>query len=442
MSGTGDRTHGGDRTGPVYGIDFGTWTSALVVLRPDHPPLPVRDPVSPFGATSVRSAVCLLPDGSMVVGQAAQNSRLQRPERFRAEFKREFGEPIPHRLGERRFTTEQLTTEVLGFLVEQARKAVSAAPSRVVITVPATWEGNRRELMLTAAGAAGLPPEIVEVQSEPVAATVYALHDHGMDRDRTVLVYDLGGGTFDLAVAQGSKDGYTVLGSPGGLSDVGGLAIDQAVLNLVRERCPEAVDRLRQAAANPDDPAALRRGILLAEACTTFKQQLSVSAEHSDLLTMLDPPTEVTLTSADLRNAIRPLLSETVEECERVLRAHGLDWGDLDLIVPVGGSSRLPMVGELLFERSGRTVLTVSEPELAVATGAAWLAWGAGPPPRHVPPPRTTCSTTPPVSPVSPVSLVDSPPAPPRPLPLKVTTLLEAGLTDRLVKEAMRYGRD
>lgn len=119
---------GGNPTGPVYGIDFGTWTSALVVLRPDHPPLPVRDPVSPFGATSVRSAVCLQPDGSMVVGQAAQNSRLQRPGRFRAEFKQEFGEPDRHQLGERLLTTEQLTAEVLGFLVDRARTAVNAAP--------------------------------------------------------------------------------------------------------------------------------------------------------------------------------------------------------------------------------------------------------------------------------------------------------------------------
>ncbi|MCX4671960.1 Hsp70 family protein [Streptomyces sp. NBC_01381] len=410
-------------TGPVYGIDFGTWTSALVILRRGHPPLPVRDPVSPYGATSVRSAVCLLPDGSTVVGQAAQNSRLQRPERFRAEFKREFGEAFPHRLGERLFTTVQLTTYVLGFLVEQARAAVNSAPSRVVITVPATWEGNRRELMLTAAEAAGLPPEIVEVHTEPVAATVYALHDHGMDRDRTVLVYDLGGGTFDLAVAQGSTEGFTVLGSPGGLADVGGLAIDRAVLAMVQERCPEAVAELRQAAAGSNESGTLRRAILLAEACTTFKHQLSVSSEHSDLLTMLDPPVEVTLTQNDLREAIRPLLSDTVEECERVLRMHGLEWGDLDLIVPVGGSSRLPMVGDLLAERSGQPVLTVSEPELAVATGAAWLAWGTAP-----------------------VRVAGAPPSPDdapkrHQLPPKVTALLDAGLTGRMVREAMRHAR-
>jgi molecular chaperone DnaK (HSP70) len=316
----------------------------------------------------------------------------------------------------------QLTTEILAFLVEQAGKAVPTAPSRVVVTVPATWESGRRELMLTAAEAAGLPREIVEVHSEPVAATVHALHEHGADRDRTVLVYDLGGGTFDLAVAQGTKDGFTVLGSPGGLPDVGGLAIDQAVLALVRDRCPDAVDRLRRAAAGSDDPGALRRAILLAEACTTFKQQLSVSSEHSDLLTMLDPPTEVTLTRADLADAVRPLLSETVDECERVLRAHGLGWDDLDLIVPVGGSSRLPMVGELLSERSGRTVLTVGEPELAVATGAAWLA--------RVPAPAEVA-----------VKRSSSSPAPTRELPPKVAALLRAGLTDRIVREAMRYVR-
>ncbi|MFF4233447.1 Hsp70 family protein [Streptomyces sp. NPDC001820] len=418
----------------VYGIDFGTWASALVVLRQGHPPLPVRDPVSAHGATLVRSAVCLLPDGSMVVGQAAQNSRLQRPERFRAEFKREFGEPFPHRLGERRFSSEELTARVLGFLVEQARRAVGAEPDRVGITVPATWERARRRLMLEAAEAAGLRPETVEVHTEPVAAAVYALHDHGMDRERTILVYDLGGGTFDLAIARGTRDGFSVLGSPGGLPHVGGLAIDQAVLGLIRDRCPvAALDSLRSSGRDvdgdgTDDRGAgvLRRRTQLAEACTAFKQQLSVSSEHTDLLTMLDPPVEVTLTQAELREAVHPMLSDTVAECERVLRAHGLGWADLDLIVPVGGSSRLPMVGELLAARSGRPVMDVSEPELAVATGAAWLARGAVP--ARVAAPPALPDTAPESRPV-------------RTFPAGVRALLDAGLTDRIVLEAVRSAR-
>ncbi|MBT2398189.1 Hsp70 family protein [Streptomyces sp. ISL-100] len=425
---TGGTTGGGATGGVVYGIDFGTWASALVVLRPGHPPLPVRDPVSAHGATSVRSAVCLLPDGSTVVGQAAQNSRLRRPERFRAEFKREFGEPFPHRLGERRFSSEELTARVLGFLVEQARRAVGAEPERVGITVPATWERARRGLMLNAAEAAGLRPETVEVHTEPVAAAVYALHDHGMDRERTVLVYGLGGGTFDLAIARGTRDGFTVLGSPGGLPHVGGLAIDQAVLGLIRDRCPAAaLDSLRSSGSDADGDSdaddrgagVLRRRTQLAEACTAFKQQLSVSSEHTDLLTMLDPPVEVTLTQAELTEAVRPLLSDTVAECERVLRSHGLGWADLDLIVPVGGSSRLPMVGELLAARSGRPVMDVSEPELAVATGAAWLARGAVPA-RVAAPPQ---------------------PRPVRTFPAGVRALLDAGLTDRMVLEAVRRAR-
>ncbi|UIX35026.1 Hsp70 family protein [Streptomyces sp. GQFP] len=428
---------GGTSGGVFYGIDFGTWASALVVLRRGQPPLAVRDPVSAHGATFVRSAVCLLPDGSMLVGQAAQNSRLRYRERFRAEFKREFGEPFPHRLGERRFSSEELTARVLGFLVEQARRAVGAEPDRVAITVPATWERARRALMLDAAEAAGLRPETVEVHTEPVAAAVYALHDHGVDRERTILVYDLGGGTFDLAIARGTRDGLTVLGSPGGLPHAGGLAIDQVVLGLIRDRCPTALDCLRSSGESEgnsgsgrraDDRAAevLRRRTQLAETCTAFKQQLSVSPEHTDLLTMLDPPVEVTLTQDELREAVRPLLSDTVAECERVLKGHGLGWADLDLIVPVGGSSRLPMVGELLATRSGRPVMDVSEPELAVATGAAWLARGAVP--AHV---------------AAPPALSDAPPEPRRvrTFPAGVRALLDAGLTDRMVLEAVRRAR-
>ncbi|MFD3938186.1 Hsp70 family protein [Streptomyces sp. NPDC058611] len=92
------------------------------------------------------------------------------------------------------------------------------------------------------------------MHTEPAAA-VYALHDHGMGRERTVLVYDLGGGTFDLAIARGTRDSFTVLGSPGGLPHVGGLAIDQAVLGLIRDRCPAAaLDSLRS--LQPPTPCA------------------------------------------------------------------------------------------------------------------------------------------------------------------------------------------
>jgi molecular chaperone DnaK len=358
--------------GLLHAIDFGTSNSAIIVGHEDGTLVRVRDPASPSESSSIRTSVCVLRDGRVAVGHAAENAKRLRAGAYRSEFKREFGDRTPTSLGGREMTPDEMTTQVLQFLREQAQHTVPGEPGRVVITVPAAWEASNHELMRKAADRAGYDAATVELVPEPVAALAYAFGgSHDPTADSTALVYDLGGGTFDCAVARGTARGHEILGEPGGLDDVGGAAFDRLLLGLVRGRFPAAATLLDGPAADLD---VLRRRLVLKDSCESFKCQLSVTSQHEDLLSELMPPVVLDLTRADLEALVRPLLEESIAECERLLDSLGLNWQDVGRVVPVGGSSRIPLVGQLLAARTGRAVLRVDEPEMAIVHGAALIA--------------------------------------------------------------------
>jgi molecular chaperone DnaK (HSP70) len=359
--------------GLLHAIDFGTSNSAVIVGYGDGTLTQVRDPASPAESSSIRTSVCVLRDGQVAVGHAAENAKRLRAGAYRGEFKREFGDRTPTTLAGRPMTPDEMTVEVLRFLREQAQGAVPGEPERVVITVPASWEAGNRDLMRTVAGLAGYDPAAVRLIAEPVAALAYAFAEHHDPADRmTALVYDLGGGTFDCAVARGTAQGHEILGEPGGLDDVGGAAFDRLLLGLIRDRFGEPAAALLDSAAG--DPDVLRRRLMLKDRCEAIKCQLSVTGNHEDLLSELVPPGVLDLARAELEALIRPLLAETLAECDDLLARLGLGWADVDRVVPVGGSSRIPLVGQLLAERTRRPVLRVDHPEMAIVHGGALIA--------------------------------------------------------------------
>src|SRR5262245_31993322 len=124
----------------VYGIDFGTSQSAVMVRHDRWAEVRVKDPASEYGSPTVPSAVCLLTDGSLAVGTAAERARRARPGYFRNGFKQEFGSTVPIVLGEHEWFAHELTARLLAFLRAQAELTVPGTPDRVVITVPASWE--------------------------------------------------------------------------------------------------------------------------------------------------------------------------------------------------------------------------------------------------------------------------------------------------------------
>jgi molecular chaperone DnaK (HSP70) len=360
--------------GLIYGIDFGTAGSSLIVGRDDGTVERIKNPASAHGSFTVPSSVCEAPDGSLVVGAAAELARIDSPERYRNEFKREFGDMWAATLGARAFRPHELAAEVLGFLRALAENQVPGNPELTVIAVPAAWEQGNRDLMVQAARIAGFDPTRLRLVPEPVAAAQYALAGSASAAG-TTLVYDLGE-TFDCAlVAPVAGGGLEVLGLPGRLAEVGGGAFDQMILDRIRRQFPELAAKLLD--GPPADRHVRRRRIELDDLCEQLKIQLSVTQVCEVRLTDLNPSAEFRLTRAQLAELIRPLLLESVAECKRMLSDAEMDWPDVDRIVPVGGSCRLPLVSELLEQHTGRPVLRVEDPQFAVAHGAALRARAA-----------------------------------------------------------------
>lgn len=371
-------------SGITYGIDFGAWNCALAVRWPDGTTTLARDPHAEAGISTIPSSVCVDSDGTLVVGYRAERLKAIRPSGYLRGVKKMFGRDAPISLGGRRFAADELVTEILRFMRESAEALVREPPDRVVITVPVSWEGKRRALMLKAAGAAGLQPSVVRLEPEPVAALAHIFADHP-GTPEMVLVYDFGGATFDCAVAVGGRAGYQVLGGPASAA-VGGMDIDQRLVELVRKRFPDETAALFDsgAAANPA-MLARRRGLV--ETCERLKCQLSERASAFAPQAGFD----LRLTRADLDEVARPFVEQTIEATENLLTsaAINLTWNDIDEVVAVGGSSRLTAVGTMFAEASVHpklggeprpTLRQASDLDTAVVRGAALLArppWSA-----------------------------------------------------------------
>ncbi len=419
----------------VYGVDFGTSNSSIMIGRPGGRVIRVRNPVN--SSYEVPSAVCLSPDGTMEVGSVATQMKLLRPAWYRQDFKRDIADPVRYHFPAEKaddprrgpsHRAYKLVAEVLRVLRQAAEHAVPERPGLVVLTVPASWKAGERDLMLEAADLAGFARETVRLITEPVAAVAYAAQEQLGRRERTLLIYDLGGGTFDCAVVRGRSGlDFEVLGEAGGLPAIGGAEFDQRIMSLVRERYPERWRELME--GETSDIQILSRRLQLRDTCEKAKWFLSSRDRYEGVLTGLGWDVDFVLTAGELTERLAPLIGETLDECERVLDTQGMTWDDIDGVVPVGGSVRLPAVGEMIAQRSSRglvSVLRVDDPELAVVHGAVLHAFDlarradAHDPPAAAPVPEEITAEEPVLVPETiavPETTAPEPPAVPDPAP-------------------------
>ena len=181
-------------------------------------------------------------------------------------------------------------------------------------------------------------------------------------------MYDLGGGTFDAAILRKTEDGFSVLGEPEGIERLGGIDFDEAVVAHVREACAEAIAEL-----DFDDPSTTALLARLRQDCVEAKEALSLDTETSIPVVLPGLRTEVRLTRGDLESMIRVPLIETVAALRRAMASAHVEPEDLTSVLLVGGSSRIPMVAELVTAELGRPVAVDSDPKHVVALGAARL---------------------------------------------------------------------
>jgi actin-like ATPase involved in cell morphogenesis len=348
----------------VLGIDVGTTFTAAAVLRNR------QAEICPLGTRSatIPSVVLLREDGEMLVGEAAERRAVTEPERVAREFKRRCGDSTPLVLGGTPMSPEALTASVITAVVADVTTRQGAAPAAICLSHPANWSPFKTDLLRQTVRLADLDVPVRFV-TEPEAAAIDYAHARHLDVGETVAVYDLGGGTFDAAVVRRTQDGFAVLGNPEGIDRLGGTDIDAAVFDHVSR----SLDG-RLADLDEDDPGTVAAMARLRRECTEAKEALSGDTDTSIPIILPGLTTAVRLTRGELETMVRPALQASIGALRRALRSAGLAPEDLSAVLLVGGSSRIPLVAELVGAELGRPVAVDTEPKHAVALGAALLA--------------------------------------------------------------------
>jgi len=402
----------------TYGIDIGMSSSVVAVGLRDGTVEVVADPLAaPDDIASMPTAVCVLPDGRISVGHAAEQDQLHHPEHFRREFKREIaaGGLIPIGPGQTVSVTS-VVGAVLRQLRELARSAHPGEPDHVVITVPAGWERTEQQRMRAAAREAGFRPETVELLGEPAAAAQWAASSDLVAADGPMLVYDLGGSTFACAVT--AADGTGRLLGTEELLDVGGTDFDRAMFSLLR------------AAEEPPDDLDIAGQLRLDTACRDVKHALSVVTTVELPAAHAGTARGCEISRAEFEKQIGPLIQRTTDVCDSLVRNLRLRWTDLAAVLLVGGSSRIPLVHQRLEALAPGRVVLAARPELVVAIGAARFRLPAG-----VPDGRRALAAEQPAVPLGPPA-AEGRPAVPAGQPPQV-----AAPSPRLVDRDPRVGR-
>lgn len=349
--------------GYVIGLDIGTTYTAAAVTDGDGRPEIVQ-----LGSRAAAvPSVVFLHEATVLTGDAALRRGLSEPGRLAREFKRRVGDPAPILLGGVPLSAETLFGRLLAWTVDVVSEREGAPPSRVAVCHPANWGPYKLELLAQATRIAGL--EDVTAITEPEAAAIQYAALERVEPGALVAVYDLGGGTFDAAVLRKTEVGFEILGTPEGIERLGGIDFDEAVVAHVRAAVGEALAGLDLEA--PATVVALSR---LRQECVEAKEALSADVETSIPVMLPGLQTEVRLTRGEFESMIRVPLLETIAALRRALRNASVEPEELTAVLLVGGSSRIPMVAELVGAELRRPVAVDADPKYVVALGAARAA--------------------------------------------------------------------
>ncbi len=352
-----------DANETVVGIDLGTTNSEIAAFVDGR----VRV-LGPGDDKMLPSCVGLSSTGELLVGRAARNQQLVYPERTVRSVKRKMGSGEPVTLGDRTFSPAEISALILRELAEWARRDLGRPVSKAVITVPAFFSDAQRNATREAGALAGL--EVVRILNEPTAASL--AYGHGDGKRRTIMIYDLGGGTFDVSIVVNENDVTEVLASHGN-THLGGDDFDQ----LLVERLLSEFQRRHGVDLRDTSPVAYSRLWWAAEEAKkrlSFEPHVAVREEALHTRDGVPLHLNVELSREEYEEMIRPLVETTLESVSKALADAGKAPSDLDAILLVGGSTRTPLVSRVLEERTGLVPRAEVHPDLAVALGAGVLA--------------------------------------------------------------------
>ena len=347
-------------TDEILGIDLGTTNSEIAIYRDGRPEV-LRDDQ---GRIILPSVVGLTETGELLVGEEARNQFLLYPERTVRSIKRRMGSDAKVQLGEREYKPQEISAIILSRLKEIAQARLGRPIRKAVITVPAYFSDTQRQATREAGEIAGL--EVARIINEPTAAAlVYEATQH---QGKRILVYDLGGGTFDVSVVRIEQGVVEVISSHGN-NHLGGDDFDHKIVEHVLEHL-----KLKHGVDVADRPQAMARILRSAE---DAKKQLSdhpyariaeeYLAEHSGQPVNLD----LELSREEYEDMIAPFIEETLGAIHIALESAGLTSSQVDEILLVGGATRTPLIRRRLVEAFGTQPRGEVDPDLCVAMGAA-----------------------------------------------------------------------
>ena len=340
------------------GIDLGTTFSAVARIDPNTgKPMVIKNS---FGSATTPSVLCFERDGNILFGEDAKNMQSVGDTNAIAFFKRSMGKDMfsVDILG-KTYNATDLSAILLQKLKEEAEQQIGEKIDAAVITVPAYFTHKERAATIEAGKRAGL--EVIAIINEPTAAAfAYGLNEK--KEEQTVLIYDLGGGTFDVTLAHINQNEISILGSDGD-HELGGKDWDDCIARYLASEFLE-----KYGADLSDDPEMVASLLVTAE---NVKKQLTSKDMVSVPITYQDIRGTIDITEETFESISQFLIGTTKDVTERLMDSVGISWNQIDGVILVGGSTRMRMVHNYVYEMSGKPPLGGVNVDEAVALGAA-----------------------------------------------------------------------
>lgn len=347
----------------VIGIDLGTTNSCVAVIEGGEPVVIANAE----GARTTPSVVAFSKTGERMVGQVAKRQAITNPDRTIASIKRQMGSDYHVKIDDKQYTPQEISAMILQKLKTDAESYLGDKVTEAVITVPAYFTDSQRQATKDAGRIAGL--EVKRIINEPTAAALA----YGIDKetDQKVMVYDLGGGTFDVSIIE-MGDGVQEVLATAGNNHLGGDDFDQRVIDWLADNFKK-----EQGVDLRGDKMAMQR---LKEAAEKAKIELSgVTTSNISLPFITADATgpkhlEATLTRAKFNELTADLVESTMDPVRQAMSDSGLKTSEIDKVLMVGGSSRIPAVQEAIQKFMGKEPFKGINPDECVAIGAALQA--------------------------------------------------------------------
>ena len=345
----------------IIGIDLGTTNSCVAVMEGGEP---VVIP-NPEGNRTTPSVVAFSQNGERLVGQIAKRQAVTNPEHTVISIKRDMGTDKKVKIDGDEFTPQEISAMILQKLKSDAENYLGTEVKQAVITVPAYFSDSQRQATKDAGRIAGL--DVLRIINEPTAAAL-AFGMDKVDKDQKIMVYDLGGGTFDVSILDIGDGVFEVLATSGN-NRLGGDDFDQRIIDYL-------VDEFKKTSGIDlkTDKMAMQR---LKEAAEKAKIELSGVGQTNVNLPFITADStgpkhlDITLTRAKFEDLIKDLVDATIKPVNQALKDAGLQASQIDQVLLVGGSTRVPLVQEKVKEITGKEPNKGINPDECVALGAA-----------------------------------------------------------------------